>query len=166
MTETWRDVLGFEGFYEVSDLGNVRSSRPGKLIVGKIKNNGYREVTFCIARVQTSHLVHKLVLQAFVGPRPPGMHGRHGDNVRNHNALSNLCWGTPKQNQADRIQHGTDLNGEAVATSKLTNEQVRQIKRRYSFRKVTHSMLADEFGVCKATIAGIIEGRNWKSVTL
>lgn len=113
--ERWRPVLGFEGIYEVSDRGRVKrivpvlngpagyilrpgpSSHPGGYVLVGLRRDGK----------PTTHTVHKLVLQAFVGPRPPGMECRHMDGNPTNNALSNLRWGTRKENMRDQLRHGT-----------------------------------------------------------
>lgn len=124
MTETWRAVVGFEGSYEVSDLGRVRSlarevecrSRNGSRFVrnipGKIKATkrhpfGYHELQLYRDGKRTDALVHALVLTAFVGPCPPGQECCHRDGDPSNNALSNLRWDTRNENHRDAVRHGT-----------------------------------------------------------
>lgn len=125
-TVTFRDVPGYPG-YRVGDDGSVWSCRKHwglaynkgttsylsntwrKLKPG-IGSAGHLIVTLCPGRHTRS--VHQLVLEAFVGPCPPGMQCRHfPDRNPANNHLSNLQWGTPKQNAADRVIHGTNGNG-------------------------------------------------------
>lgn len=119
-TETWRPIPGWEGFYEASDLGNVRSverkvSHPfsGMITIRqrRIKTHphpaGHRLLMLSrggVGRGRT-RLVHTLILQAFVGPRPDGMDGCHNDGNPANNRLSNLRWDTPSENMLDRIWH-------------------------------------------------------------
>ncbi|WP_353209782.1 NUMOD4 domain-containing protein [Sphingorhabdus sp.] len=124
--ETWRDVSGYEGAYEVSDLGNVRSvtrwvsygrhkgmtykGRPLKLT--QIKN-GYLTIKFAFAGRTRTTYVHETVLKAFEGPRPhTEARGeiRHLDGVKTNNALSNLNYGTINENAADRVRHKANSN--------------------------------------------------------
>ena len=124
MPERWLPVVGYEDSYEVSDRGQVRSVnryrqnrhgpvlRPGRIItpnwVGP-KRRRYAQVrlygTDAPGR-QRGHLVHLLVLTAFVGPQPEGQQGLHRDDDQTNNALSNLYWGTPRQNWDDRRRSG------------------------------------------------------------
>jgi hypothetical protein len=117
--ERWLPVVGHRGLYDVSDRGRVRSLdkrvfhgysgslvRRGRVLAQKIDIDGGR----CRVRLRKDgsvkmHSVHRLVLEAFVGPCPDGMEGCHG-NFRN-NALSNLRWDTKSANQFDSVRHGT-----------------------------------------------------------
>lgn len=126
MTESWKAVPGYEGYYEVSDLGNVRSvdrvvpcSRHGtRTLKGKRKNarplghrdkkNRYLAVTLVKYSAPVTKLVHVLVLEAFIGPRPgEAYQACHRDGNEKNNALDNLRWGTISENNLDRVKHGT-----------------------------------------------------------
>lgn len=115
--EQWRPVVGYEGKYEVSDHGRVRSldrvettkagvARPltGRVLVQSTNGRGYLKVTLRSPARQV--YVHTLVLEAFVGPRPEGLEARHHDDVREHNYPSNLVWGTRSENNYDRVRNG------------------------------------------------------------
>lgn len=117
--ETWRPIPGYEGAYEVSDRGRVRSLDritdrgrrwKGRLMTPCALQNGYLIVTLWREGKQRSPLVHRLVLTAFVGQPTEGTEGRHLDGNRCNNVLSNLSWGTHSENQYDQILHGTHLN--------------------------------------------------------
>jgi hypothetical protein len=121
--ETWRPVVGYEGRYEVSDLGRVRSldrtvwrdgpyrrhqvTYRGRVRAVHQQEKGY--VGLCLWKDGQTHScrVHQLVLEAFVGPCPEGMEALHGNGVRHDNRRINLRWGTPAENAADRVRHGT-----------------------------------------------------------
>jgi hypothetical protein len=113
--EHWLPVVGWEGIYEVSDLGRVYSLPrkfvpAGYLTKGIINAQGYLAVMLsCRPRGldATYRPVHILVAAAFLGPRPDGMEVRHLDGVRTNPVLSNLIYGTPGENQLDSVQHGT-----------------------------------------------------------
>lgn len=115
----WRPVPGREGAYEVSDRGYVRSldrvvlrsdgrSRPfpGRLLTPSQDKRGYLFV--CLQRYHRS-AVHRLVLEAFRGPCPPGMETRHLDGCPRNNTLDNLVWGTHSENECDKFRHGTRI---------------------------------------------------------
>jgi len=108
--------------------------------------------------------VSRLVLEAFVGPCPPGMEACHfPDRNPSNNRLENLRWDTPKANQADRNYHGTSNAGERNGSARLTEAQVVEIRRR---RDAGESSLAlsQEFGVAQVTIRAIVSRRIWKQV--
>jgi hypothetical protein len=118
MTEEWRSVVGFEGLYEVSDLGNVRSlsqlrwngygyymTQPQFLRPG-IASHGYPTVTLGRGNTRT---VHSLVYDAFHGKLPIGCEIRHRDGNRKNPKKTNLTCGTRLQNIEDAFRHGTRI---------------------------------------------------------
>ena len=90
------------------------------------------------------------------------MQGCHNNGDPCDNRLDNLRWDTPKNNQDDRIKHGTDPKGERNPSAKLTWEQVREIRSKYIPRRYTYRMLGAEYGVNKRTIELIINNKLWK----
>ncbi|UGS27597.1 NUMOD4 motif-containing HNH endonuclease [Microbacterium resistens] len=114
--EEWRPVVGYEGKYEVSNLGRVRSlsrlSSSGRRVRGRMMGlrphpRGYLQTTLTANGICETKKVHRLVLEAFVGPCPDGMESCHENGVRDDNRLSNLRWDTSLANAADRTAHGT-----------------------------------------------------------
>lgn len=116
--ECWLPVPGYEGFYEVSDLGNIKSiPRPrtrGGLLAIKIGKRGYPAVSLCREGKQVTHEVHRLVAAAFIGPPPSRQEVRHldGDPLNRH--VANLAYGTRSENNQDAVIHGT--NGKTAKT--------------------------------------------------
>jgi hypothetical protein len=118
MTEEWRPVPGYEGYYEVSDLGRVRGLdryvpvptgrrfQRGGVLVPAVDGANRRSVRLCLDGVQATRRVYTLVLEAFVGPRPPKMAACHADGDSLNDRLSNLRWGTWSSNTKDTIRHG------------------------------------------------------------
>lgn len=145
-SEQWRPVVGYEGLYEVSSKGRVKAVArrlwvsPGGQMTGRwrqkreviargmIDRHGYHSV--CLRRDGKSRWrrVHMLVLDAFVGPCPPGMQTRHLNGARSDNRVENLAWGTVQENADDRQRHGTVPKGELHHRAKLTVDQVRSIR--------------------------------------
>jgi hypothetical protein len=101
-TETWQPIP-WDKRYQVSDQGRVTGIRTPILRPHR-DSNGYSRVF--IGSVHTG--VHQLVLAAFVGPCPDGMEVRHLNGSRSDNRLSNLSYGTVRQNRLDQQIHGTD----------------------------------------------------------
>lgn len=110
--ERWKPVLGWESWYEVSNMGRVRRIAPNHgAILGRCKKlspdkAGYLCVSLNRPGVQERLSVHRLVLEAFVGLAPDGHECCHTDGNAMNNWLSNLRWGTPQDNADDRIRHG------------------------------------------------------------
>jgi hypothetical protein len=182
MAERWRRVVGLDA-YEVSDHGRVRSlvntnnnARAAPLLLKPTVNRqGYERVSLRLKRRQRHRFVQHLVLEAFVGPRPPGMECRHLDGAPGNNQLSNLAWGTKQANMADQRRHGTLAagsrhyarvrperlaRGSAHGCAKLTEAQVDEIRR----ASESFGQLAKRFDVARSTIARAATGKRWKHV--
>lgn len=123
--ERWLPVPDWEGLYEVSDLGRVRSLDryvrvhhdgrrlfPGRILKPQPASKyGHLKVGFTVERSKVRWFqIHQLVMRAFVGPCPEGMETRHLDSNPRNNALANLAYGTRKENARDRVENGTDNN--------------------------------------------------------
>ena len=107
-TDRWLPIPGWEGLYDVSSLGRVRGRRGIK--VDWADKDGYRRVSLYRGRSRSNRSIHALVLEAFVGPRPPGQEACHNNGDRADNRLDNLRWDTPSANQLDSVDHGTHRN--------------------------------------------------------
>lgn len=179
MTEEWRPVVGFEGLYEVSNLGQVRSL---DRYVDKTDRWGNHGRMFCRGRVLANgphsggyiciHLykegkrratvLHIIIAEAFHGPRPSPLHEvLHGDGVRSNCAAGNLRWGTHVENEADKDVHGTRLIGEKSPSAKLTEDDVREIRRLVG---VPQQDLADRFNCTFSNISAIQLRKSWRHV--
>ena len=116
MAERWLPVVGYEGLYEVSDLGNVNSLRRkggnnrwygGGRKKPTVGDNGYPEVALYRQWQGATIDVHVLVARAFIGECPVGQEVRHKDGNRLNPAATNLLYGTHAENMQDMARHGT-----------------------------------------------------------
>lgn len=169
MRERWKAVVGFEGYYEVSDQGRVRSldridgqgrNWPGRMM--KPQKHGpakgvYLHASLCVEGQKTYPLIHRLVLEAFKGPCPADHESAHANGQHADNRFSNLEWKTSKHNAADRVVHGTSGRGEANARAKLTARAVRAIRA----SSLPQSTLALLHGVKQQAISKIVTRRRW-----
>lgn len=180
--ERWRPVVGYESEYEVSDHGQVRSlprtvpdartgirRLPGRLLSQIPMNNGYVAVGLCRrGRVKLAK-VHRLVLEAFVGPCPEGCETRHyPDRDKTNNKLVNLSWSSHSQNAKDRVPQGSTvpLRGEDHPGSKLTEKKVQKIRSLYKTGKYTQKEVAEMVGgIRQSTVSIIVTRRIWGHVT-
>lgn len=164
-------AVGWPG-YEVGDDGTVLSYwRPGGFpkigtVPRKLKQfpnpkNRYLYVALCNAGAQKGFTVHRLVLTAFVGPRPDGMQACHNNGVPSDNRLVNLRWDTSKRNHADQVLHGTQPIGTRNPQARLTEADVLEIRSRIKNGELLKS-IATDFGVARSTISQIKLGRNWQ----
>lgn len=126
--EGWKPIPGYEGLYEVSDLGRVKSldkalhsSRwggvrkwPEKVLKANANNSGHLYVMLWKDKRQTKSYVHRLVLEAFVGPAPTGHEACHWDDDPTNNHIDNLRWDTRTNNLADMVRNGKNHNARKV----------------------------------------------------
>lgn len=170
-TVEYRDIPGFPG-YRVGSDGSVWGCRSKRwmgattkwktLKADKLKKCGHLRVTLRPGRHH--RLVHRLVLEAFIGPCPDGMEACHyPDRNPENNHLSNLRWDTRRENVADSVKHGTRVRGERTAKSKLTAIQVLEIRDLLS-TGWTMQALADKYGVRSSSICNIKQRKAWSHV--
>lgn len=178
--EEWRAVDGYEGRYEVSDQGRVRSlPRTYTDAMGVVRSvrgrimrtglsGGYPGVTLSKNCIQTRHRVHVLAAWAFLGS-PGGTTGvgahdyqvNHKDGNKANNAAANLEWVTHSENVSHAARNGLMPRGGRANGAKLNEEQVRAIRERYAQGGISHLRLGKEYGVKPATIGSIITRENW-----
>lgn len=167
MNEEWRSIRGYEGLYDVSNLGNIRSierldsrkhKRGGFVLKRMVNRKGYYEVNLCKNGVIKPTPVHKLVMQEFSGDRPIGYDINHKDGNKLNPSFDNLEYVTPGGN----VQHAFDngLNhgrkGEKHHLAKLTNKQADIIREMYGNGGVTQRELGKMFGITQAQIGCIV----------
>lgn len=110
--------------------------------------------------------IHRIVLTVFRRPPRGKEHGLHKDGDMYNNRLSNLYWGTAKQNMEDRERHGNTPRGETSAVSKLTDREVRILRKRYwAGEKDIIRRFARSRGMSRNTIRAAIKKKTWKHVT-
>lgn len=145
--EEWRAVIGYEGFYEVSDQGRVRSVKreivfsdgrvrtfPSKLLKSWVNpNTGRNEVGLSVNQKCHTARVYVLVMAAFVGPCPDGKIICHSDGDRTNDALGNLRYGTYSSNNQDTVRHGMHHHARKTTCAKghpLTPDNIYRRKDR------------------------------------
>jgi len=164
-----RPIPNFPG-YSVTDTGEVRSEpRKGRVSGRWLKpghSDGYLFVVLCRDGKQYPCRVHRLVLEAFVGPCPAGMGTCHANGIRTDNRVSNLRWDTRVANAQDAVKHGTSggfkARGETSSAAKLTEQQVRQIREEYNTGQFFQWEIAERHGITRPTVGCIIRGETWK----
>lgn len=182
MIEEWRPIAGYEGLYEVSNFGRVRSldrlckssKRSDQWMKGTIlkpKINPYRQNRCTVALGKEGKVsypyISRLVLMAFIGPAPFGQDAAHWDGNPMNNKLDNLRWATVSENMQDKNRHGTAPKGSLNAMAKLTEEHVAYIRenyRRNSYHGSNAAELACRFGISRCVILQIVRLEAWKHV--
>lgn len=175
MKEQWRDVEGYEGYYQVSNFGRVESLgrdvinkwgtttwKPERILKGSVQSLGYCVVYFCVDSDEKVMRVHRLVAEAFI-PNPENKpHENHLDGDKQNNRVSNLEWCTPAENTAHAIENGLHNTGrgERHGHAKLTWKDIRII-RRLRRNGMALKNIASRFNVSESNISYIANGHTW-----
>ena len=167
LLEYWKPVVGYEGLYEISNVGRINSYQ----ICGRARTMkptpcrlGYPMVSLHRAGVRRDQSIHRLVAEAFIGPIPPGMQTCHNDGNPANNRRSNLRYDTRSANTLDSIRHGTfhRFIGEAHAQAKLRADQVQEIFAASGKQRE----IAKRYGITQSQVWRIKRGRCWKHLEL
>jgi hypothetical protein len=170
--EQWKPVNGYDGYYAVSNLGrvmrtgNITNNRThvGKILCQVMANAGYLRAHLSKDKTKRIALVHGLVAEAFIGPRPPQHDINHINGVKHDNRASNLEYVTKSGN----IQHAKRMGllnppiGGRCASAVLTENQVREIRGLIGIMR--GSDIARRFGISPSTVSGILKRHSWKHI--
>lgn len=167
--ERWEPIPEWEGLYEASNFGRIRSldhmdcagrRRRGRILRQSVSGSYYM-VTLYRNGVKSSHTVHGLVLRTFAGLAPAGEESCHGPGGTLDNRWpQNLCYGTHQRNQStDKERDGKLQRGERQWKSKLRPDQVLRIRKNPEGK--TQRALALEYGVDQTAISLIVRRKNW-----
>ena len=164
----YKKIEGYNN-YEVSDEGQVRNIKTGRILKPYSQTNyGHLKVTLSENRKQKTFLIHRLVLETFVGPCPSGMECCHNNGIASDNRLKNLRWDTHRSNGQDMIKHGTYFKsmGSQNSQAKLTVKQIKEIRKKYIYRSKNANTyaLAKAYGVGKSEIWDIVNNKKWKQL--
>lgn len=164
IVEVWRPVRkdGEEYPYEVSNRGRIRWSKSKRIMAPSVNQHGYIQTILHKNGQRTNVLLHRLVLEAFIGPCPEKYQANHINGVKTDNRPENLQWVTGRANSLHAIRSGLQPHrrGSGNGQSILTEEDIPVIRKRLS-RGETQQTIGDDYGVSRFTISGIAQGRNW-----
>jgi len=175
LPEVWKPVVGFEGWYDVSSHGNVRSWHSNKWgrrqtprpIKPATQSDGRKAVFFVRPGDPKGYnfKVHVLVMEAHVGPRPAGMEICHNDGDASNNYVGNLRYDTHRANCADTLKHGRTPKGAKNGMNVLTPEVVLAIIADVDSGKYLQREVGDRHGVPRTTVSSITNGHTWSWLT-
>lgn len=166
--EEWRPVVGYEGHYEVSSLGNVATLKwkERRLLKLQTDDYGYKHVVLSMGGKVRTTKVASIVAEAFNGPKPEGLVVRHYDDDKTNNTPGNLIYGTQQENIDDRGRNGHTVppTGERNGMAKLNEVKVRQIDVLLIMGDHP-TEIAKMFHVAPRTIRDIANGKSWTHIT-
>jgi hypothetical protein len=171
MEEVWRDIPGYEGYYQVSNLGRIKSLErrkrigngatqmiPERILKAVPYNKvGHLKVTLCKDGDHKNHPVHRAVMEAFCGARPEKAEIRHLNSNAQDNRLENLAYGTSTENHIDQSKMGH------IGGQKLMPDSVGDIRKRLADGE-TCTKIAEDYGVTMYCIFDIKRGRTFSWV--
>lgn len=163
--EEWRDIKDYEGIYQVSNLGRVRSidryllqsngairHYEGRVLKGGHDATGRKQYSLYVNQKYVNKRPWILVAEAFIGERPEGYHVCHIDGDHTNNKLTNLRYDTARENAIDFYRYGSkNPNG------KLTIEQVLEIRKLYDTGNYSYNKLGEKFNIGKSMVGYIVK---------
>jgi hypothetical protein len=166
--ENWKAIPGYEEIYEASDHGRVRrisvvfrGRKPPYILKPQNYSGGYHSVSLHKEDKQRSFLLHRLIMAAFRGPSK--LHVNHKDGDKKNNFLENLEYCTTQENNCHAKENKLHAYGERCSFSKLTEEKVREIRRRFASGE-NYKEIATHFQIHPMNIYHIVNRKTWKQV--
>lgn len=176
MEEIWKDIEGYEGCYQVSNLGRIKSlsrkvkvqnnhtrTTKEKIISPIIQATGYSVI--CLGQ-HNPKLIHRLVAIAFIPNFDNKRTVNHINGIKTDNRLENLEWATYSENMVHAFENSlnTSIKGESRWNSKLTEDDVCQILQLNSMYGLKQKMIAKEYGISTGMVNVIFKRKAWKHI--
>ncbi|KKM03564.1 hypothetical protein LCGC14_1773130 [marine sediment metagenome] len=162
----WKKIIQYPN-YSVSNLGCVKRSKTGRTL--KLRDHkGYKMVALYFGnKTPKEVMVHRLILEAFVSACPKNKECNHKDGNKANNKLENLEWLTRSQNAKYSYDYlGREpLRGESHGKAKLTNSQVKEIRKLCGNSTFTQKAIARKYNVSRAAIGLIHQRQRWAHIT-
>lgn len=172
MIEIWKDIPGYEGYYQASNMGRIRSldryvnskNKSFKFVKGKIlkynlKNNGYYQVNLTNGKYKKYISVHRIIAELFIPNSNDLLQVNHKNGIKSDCNVKNLEWVTASENHKHAYKIGLkNQKGERNNASKLTEEMVRVIRNSMT---LTHLELSKIFNVSRQTIGLVLNFKIW-----
>lgn len=162
MQEIYKDIEGYEGYYEISNMGQVRSTsyKGIKILKPSKTKNGYLNVILCVKQIKTHKLVHRLVAETFLENPLNLEQVNHINGNKEDNSVDNLEWCTQEYNNYHAYNNNLLNRYEDRPEAKLTKEKVLSIPKLIE-QGATTDDLKNLFQVSRRCIDNIFEGKNW-----
>ena len=159
MTEQWKDIQGYEGLYQISNLGSVRSIRNDIILKPHVKN-GYLAVNLVVNGKTVHKYIHRLVAEHYIDNPNNLKEVNHLDCDKWHNEDTNLEWCSRKRNLEHSYENGRKRCGEKHGGHKLSECNVVGVRHLLEYG-LSQRKIAEMFGVSQSTISAIKTKRVW-----
>ena len=170
----WKYIPGYKNLYSVSEFGHIRRDKNGRGIckAGKIlaqsKNKkGYFQIGICKNKRKKTFFISRIVALAFFGKCPKNYSVNHKDTIKSNNHFSNLEYVTHQENMRHAFKNGCfkeKPKGSHHINSKVSEEQVINMRKEYKTTISSTRKLAKKYGLCKSNITSILKRHTWKHV--
>ena len=172
--EVWKDIIGFEGLYQVSNLGTVKSLRKGlrgnkfllrdKKLIGCHDKDGYLKVNFYKDNKMKRFSIHRLVCIAFLPNIENKPFVNHINGIKTDNSIENLEWCTQSENEKHAWNMGLkNQNGVKNPMNKLTEMQILEIRSNLHNGK-TQKEIAEIYNINQISVSEIRLRKTWKHI--
>lgn len=166
--EVWKDIKGYEGLYQVSNTGKVKSVRRNKILKKRLTFDGYVKATLTVDRKAVDKRVHRLVAEAFIANPYNKPTVNHIDGNKENNNVDNLEW----SDRHEQLQHAYNLglkkplSGVKNPHSKLSEDDIRYIRKHFvpQSKEFGTVALGRKFGVDNSIIGKVVRGLSYKDV--
>lgn len=163
MEEIWKPVTGYEGLYEVSNLGRVKSLRNNIIMKDFLSNKGYKLIKLSKEKARKAYSIHRLLAQAFISNKENKKYINHLNGIRNDNNINNLEWVTGRENNLHTSRIMKRNTGETHGSAKLKKKDILEIRIMLR-NNIPHSIITEEYGIVSSTISYINQRKTWRHV--
>ena len=165
MNEIWKDVVGYEGVYLVSNMGNVKRQDKNANLKQRTHRDGYMLLVLCVGCKGRSFQVHRLVATAFIANRKNKEQVNHKNGIKSDNRLENLEWATRSENTIHAYNTGL-ISWARRDTSKCGNfkigeSEARDIKFNCGKGMLDRKHFAEKYNISVSAVGHIVTGRRW-----
>jgi len=180
--EIWKDIKGYEGLYQVSNYGNIKSlkrtvphgaiktiSKKEKIMTLKKTHKGYYSMQLYKGGKRKGYAVHRIVAMHFLDNKENYETVDHIDANKKNNYYKNLEWVTNSENNRRKVEKRLHIFGERIFTNKLKEKDVLHIRREfwlnsdtYDQKVETYDKLVKGYGVCRGTIKEMCRNKTWR----
>jgi len=163
MNEIWKDVVGYEGVYLVSNMGNVKRKGKNANLKQRTHRDGYMLLVLCVGCKGRSFQVHRLVATAFIANRKNKEQVNHKNGIKSDNRLENLEWATRSENAIHAHKIGMIPR---VNNSKLSRHEAIDIKFNCGKDGLDRKHFAKKYNISVANVGYIVTGKRWANLNL